>query len=147
MKETSIASSVVRAVLISLAVGSVSGLLLLLLAAAVASSGSDPAKLTSPLAFVSLGLTALVCGIASARLYKDGDVPVQLVGAFTGSLFVVLLFIFSFLPLGCASNVSGGMRVLYYSAVVCLSMLGASIAKRKGRKRSRYPVKKRKVRR
>ena len=147
MKETSIVPSVLKSVIIALVTAIVTGVVLMLLSTAAAYQASDPAKLTTPFSFVTLALTSVICGITSARMCKDSDLPVQLTGAFAGSLLVLLIFILSFLPLNGTSNVSGGIRALVYCGVVCLSMLGAMLGKRRGKKRTKYTVKKRKARR
>lgn len=147
MKESPSASKLVITVLISAGIAIVSAVLLLLAFAALSVSAEDPLSLVKPLSLVALGLASVVCGVASSCLNRRSELPCYLLGSISGAVLVVILFSLSFVSIESGTPMSGTLKASVYGGVVVLSLLGALLARPRGRKHARVHIKRRRVRR
>ena len=129
--------SALRSILISVLSAAVLGVLLSAASAAAALGSDDPDSLIAPLSLASLGISALVCGASSARL-SDGELPWALAGILSGSLFGILLFAVSFVPVSSGSDFIGGKRLVFTFLVILCSFIGAVVGRKRGKKRTSY---------
>lgn len=137
-----------KAVLITLVITVACGLLLLLGGTAIAYSTSDPGSLAKPVSLVSLGLTALACGITSGCVNRRGELNIQLMGAISAAAFVLLMLLLSVIPTGVSGDISGSEKLLTIAGFLGVSVLGTFFVKKRGRRRKHgYPQKKKRPRR
>lgn len=128
-------TTAVMAALFALPFTALVGLILLLIATAVAYANPDPDALTTPLSLGVLGLTSVLGGLISAR---RGQARPLLCGLFSGLLLTLTLFALSL----CIGGEGNGSMTLnlpplaawgLHAAVVVLEMLGAKLGARRQR--------------
>lgn len=113
---------------LSLPISLAAAMILLLLSAAIAYAQPDPATLARPLSVVCLYLSALLCGILSA---KRSDTPI-LSGVIGGGGMVLVLLLLSLLPYSASpSALSPLTAILMHVGVIAVSAGGAFIAMKK----------------
>ena len=126
-------ASALMSALFALPVTAIIGLILLLIAAAVAYTNPDPDLLTTPLGLGALGLTACLGGLVAAR--REPSRPL-LSGLLSGLLLALVLVILSLLfgdeararlTTGFPPAVLWGL----HGAVVLLALLGAKLGSRR----------------
>ena len=117
----------------SLPTSLVSGMLLLLLSAAIAYAQADPAVLSRPLSLCSLYLSALLGGIISARK-SDNPLLTSLINGTGMVLFLWFLSLFSF---GISTPVPAPLLSIgMHAGVIAASVLGSFAGMKRAKRRS-----------
>ena len=112
---------------------------LMLIAAAIAYGTPDPGRLTEPLGYAVLALSALCGGIFSVRFTGDGILS----GLIFGSAMSLLFWALSIIPVGWESTLSAGISALMHLVPCAAGTLGALIGKKRAPKRRRHKSQKR----
>lgn len=120
-------SSILRGYPLTAAAFALSVLLFVTVAAFAVYQSPDPTPLIRPVAFVALGVSSLIGGIAAGRLNQSCSIAASLV---CGGLTTALLLLLSLLLSGEGDLLSWGERV----AVLPIHLLGGVIARPKQKK-------------
>ncbi len=107
----------------------ISGLVLLLLFCAIASSSEDPDSMITPLSLCALFLSSFCGGFSSVRLSGDG----LLSGIASGAVTSAVIFLLSLFPLADTGS-NGGNTLLCYLCIIASAAAGAIIGKRRKNK-------------
>jgi len=103
-----------------------SGLILLLIFCAIANATQDPDSIIQPLSLCALFLSAFFGGIFAVRLSGDG----LLSGALSGCVTVLLVLLFSLLPLPSFDGM-GTPKIISLLCIIGSSVAGTLIGKKR----------------
>ena len=131
--------SVLKSVLFAAPIALATGVLLILLAAAILSATGDPLKYHTVMGLFLIYLTALLGGTLATRLH--GRRTPLLCGVMMGSLLLLLLLMLALILPNSGHEYSTAMQIglhaLLFPATVIGALLGARKKRTKGHKRHR----------
>ncbi len=116
-------SHIVREIIISVLLSVAVSFVFLLIFCTIAYRTDNPNKYIRPLSYVTLGISALICGFISSKKIGMSSLICGLIGGF---IYAVIMFIAS-LPIENQSGRSLGFNILVYIAVILLSAVGGII--------------------
>ncbi|NLK38664.1 MAG: TIGR04086 family membrane protein [Clostridiales bacterium] len=132
--ESSAFRSILRSALYALCVTLTVAIVLLVVLSIIAYNNPDPDALVAPFAYGTLFLSALIGGIAAAKINRSAGL---LSGATTGLLLLVVLFIASLFTGNSETNNSFGVTLAFYVGVILVCAIGGIIGSYKPKRRRR----------
>ncbi len=107
------------------------GVLLLLLATAVAYAQDDPDRLTAPIGYAVTVIVALLAGFLASRRSRRA---VLLCGLFSAACLLALFALLALIPVGIPSQATPLLSLALHAALIPLSALGAYLGRRRTRR-------------
>lgn len=126
---------------ISLGISVLIGAVLLLIGTAVAYNLEDPAGTVKTVSLISIVMTALIGGIVSSRFCDRDIIPPIPFSAITGTLFVLLSFLLTVLPVKAEEGILNIPKILIYIGEIAVFTLGGIIGRPREKKRLPYKKK------
>lgn len=126
--------SLLRSAVYALCIALACAMILLIVLSIIAYSNPDPDVLISPFSYSALFASALIGGIACAKINGRSGL---LSGAMSGLLLLIVLFAASLFTGSDDSDMSFGITLAFYAGVILASVIGGLLGSRKPKRRHR----------
>ncbi len=123
-----------RSALYALCITLICAIIFLVVLSIIAYSNPDPDTLVAPFSYSALFASALIGGIAAARINRRAGL---ICGTLSGLLFLIVIFIASLFAGGGETNVSFGIALAFYAGVVLTAAAGGMLGSKRAKPRRR----------